>query len=78
MSEHRSPGRLARDAVVLLAVGLASLTAFSLFTYRPGGPRWPHVVVDGCAWMLVLTTTAMLLTAAVAKVAELSRRATGH
>jgi hypothetical protein len=70
----RRPGTLARDAVLLLAGGLASLTLFALVFYRADGPRWPHHVVNGLTWVIVVTACAMLAEAGARKLAELARR----
>jgi hypothetical protein len=71
---RRWPEALARDAALLLAGGLIGLTVFALVFYRAGGPRWPHHVVDGLAWIIVVTAGAMLAVAACGKLAELARR----
>lgn len=58
MSSH---ARDARDAVLVLLVGMFALSVLAAATYRPQGPRWPHVVVDGGAWLLVVACTSVLL-----------------
>jgi hypothetical protein len=71
---RRRPEALAREAMVLLGCGLSALTLFALLTYRAGGPRWPHPVVDVSAWTLVLVAATMLVIASVEKVVELVAR----
>jgi hypothetical protein len=71
---HRHPETLARDAACLLGGGFAALTVFALVFYRADGPRWPHHVVDGLAWVIVTTAGVMLAVAAAEKLAELARR----
>ena len=78
MSSRRSPESCAREAVVVLAVGLAVLTLLAVTLYRPGSPRWTHVMIDGAAWMLVVSTGAMLGVSAVEKLVEVSRRHLPH
>jgi hypothetical protein len=78
MSSHRSPESRAREAVVVLAVGLGVLTLLAVALYRPGSPRWTHVMIDGAAWMLVVSTGAMLALSAVEKLVEVSRRHLPH
>ncbi|MET0951972.1 MAG: hypothetical protein ABWX57_01705 [Aeromicrobium sp.] len=74
MSRPRTPGSLAQEALVVLAVGLAVLTVAAIELYRPGAPAWTHTVVNGVGWALVLTTGAMLLRAGIEKLVELGRR----
>jgi hypothetical protein len=70
---RRPPEIRLREAALALAVGLAALTVFSAVFYRAGGPRWPHVVVDGCAWFLVVTTGILMALALAEKVLQLVR-----
>ena len=78
MSRRRSPESRAREAVLLLGVGLALLTLLAVVLYRPGAPRWTHVMVDGAAWLLVVSTGAMLGASAVEKLVEVGRRHLPH
>jgi hypothetical protein len=78
MSSRRSPESRAREAVVVLAVGLGVLTLLAVAIYRPGCPRWTHVMIDGAAWMLIVSTGAMLALSAVEKLVEVSRRHLPH
>ncbi|MCW2841829.1 MAG: hypothetical protein JWR55_3312 [Aeromicrobium sp.] len=70
----RRPCIIARDAVLLLVGGLASLTVIALVFYRADGPRWPHHVVDGLTWVIVVTACGMFAEAGARKLAELARR----
>ncbi|MET0820213.1 MAG: hypothetical protein ABWY58_04560 [Aeromicrobium sp.] len=78
MSRRRSPESRAREAVAVLAVGLAVLTLLAVVLYRPGAPRWTHVMVDGAAWMLVVSTGAMLALSAVETLVQAGRRHLPH
>ncbi|MFC5679454.1 hypothetical protein [Aeromicrobium endophyticum] len=78
MSSRRSPESRAREAVAVLAVGLGVLTLLAVALYRPGSPRWTHVMIDGAAWMLVVSTGAMLVASAVEKLVEVGRRHLPH
>ena len=63
---------------MLLAVGLVVLTLLAVALYRPGAPRWTHVVINGAAWMLVVSTGAMLAVSAAEKLVDLGRRHLPH
>ena len=78
MAARRSPEVRAREALVVLAAGLVALTAIAAVLYRPGAPRWTHVLVDGVAWMLVVSTGAVLAVSAIEKLVEVTRRRPGH
>jgi multisubunit Na+/H+ antiporter MnhB subunit len=78
MSSRRSPESRAREAVMVLAVGLVVLTLLAVALYRLGSPRWTHVMIDGAAWMLVVSTGAMMALSAVEKLVEVSRRHLPH
>ncbi|MEH3033623.1 MAG: hypothetical protein PGN07_06205 [Aeromicrobium erythreum] len=70
------PARTALDATWLFLVGLGALVVLALVTYQPGGPRWPHVVVNGTGWALVsLCVVLWSVAAADAGLARLRRRA---
>ncbi|MCD9197182.1 hypothetical protein [Aeromicrobium wangtongii] len=71
---RRHPGALAREALVLLGCGLGALTLFALGTYRAGGPRWPHAVVNISSWVLVVVTATMLVIACVETLAQIVRQ----
>lgn len=71
---HRHPETLARDAARLLLGGLAALTLFALVFYRADGPRWPHHIVDGLAWVIVVTAGLMLAAAGAEWLAAVARR----
>lgn len=72
MSSH---ARDARDSVLLLVSGLLVLSVFAVATYRPDGPRWPHTVVNGGAWLLVVTCATVLgVSLARAALARWTRR----
>jgi hypothetical protein len=58
----------------VLGAGLAVLTLLAAVLYRPGAPRWTHVVVNGAAWMLIVSTGVMLTVSAVEKLVQISRR----
>ncbi|KAA1373577.1 hypothetical protein [Aeromicrobium fastidiosum] len=75
---RRPPETRARDAAVVLAVGLAVLTVAAAVLYRPGAPRWTHVVIDGAAWMLIISTGTLLLASAAEKLVEIARRRPTH
>ena len=75
---RRSPESRAREAAVVLALGLCVLTAAAAVLYRPDAPRWTHVVINGAAWMLVISTGTMLLASAAEKVVEVARRRPSH
>lgn len=62
----------------MLAAGLVALTVLAVVLYRPGAPRWTHVLVDGVAWMLVVSTGVVLTISAVEKLVQLGRRHPGH
>lgn len=74
VSRRRTPESLAREAGIVLCCGLAVLTVAALVLYRPGAPTWTHVVINGVGWALIVTTSLMLLRAAVEKAVELTRR----
>jgi carbon starvation protein CstA len=63
---------------VVLGIGLVVLTLLAVVLYRPGAPRWTHVLIDGAAWMLVVSTGAMLGVSAVEKLVEAGRRHLPH
>ncbi|MET0469223.1 MAG: hypothetical protein ABWZ87_10810 [Aeromicrobium sp.] len=75
---HRRPEKLARDAALLLAGGFTALTVFALIFYRADGPRWPHHVVDGLTWIIVVTAGAMLAVAAAELLLDIARRHRSH
>ncbi len=58
------PARTAVDALWLFLVGLGALVVLALLTYQPGGPDWPHVVVNGLGWSVVTLSTVMWMAAA--------------
>ncbi len=62
----------------MLAVGLVALTVVAAVLYRPGAPRWTHVLVDGVGWMLIVSTGGLLMIAAVEKLVQLTRRHPGR
>jgi hypothetical protein len=78
MSGRRSPESRAIEALAVLAAGLVALTVLAVVLYRPGAPRWTHVLVDGVAWMLVVSTGVVLTISAVEKLVQLGRRHPGH
>jgi hypothetical protein len=78
MSMRRSPESRAREAVAVLAVGLVVLTLLAVVLYRPGASRWTHVMIDGGAWLLVVSTGAMLGLAAAQKLVDVARRHLPH
>ncbi len=78
MSSGRSPESRAREALVVLGVGLVVLTAAAAVLYRPGAPRWTHVLVDGVARALIVSTGAMLAVSAIQKLVEIGRRHLSH
>jgi hypothetical protein len=71
MSPH---ARDARDSVLLLLAGLLGLTLLAAATYRPHGPRWPHTVVNGGAWLLLVTCATVLCVSGVRSVTARLRR----
>jgi cytochrome c oxidase assembly factor CtaG len=72
MSSH---ARDAVDAVLLLLGGLLALSLLAAATYRPQGPEWPHTVVNGGAWLLLLVCATVLCVSGVrALSARLPRR----
>jgi multisubunit Na+/H+ antiporter MnhB subunit len=78
MAGRRSPESRAREALVVLGVGLVVLTGVAAVLYRPGSARWTHVVVDGTAWALVGSTGLVLMVCAVEKLVEIGRRHLSH
>jgi hypothetical protein len=78
MSRRRSPESRAREAVAVLTIGLGVLTLLAIVLYRPGAPHWTHVLVNGAAWMLVVSTGAMLALSAAEKLVEVTRRHLPH
>lgn len=62
----------------MLAIGLVILTVGALVLYRPGAPGWTHLVIDGTAWVPVLSTGAVITVAAVEKLVEVVRRRPLH
>ncbi|MCL8251509.1 hypothetical protein AERO_08940 [Aeromicrobium fastidiosum] len=78
MASRRSPESRALEALVVLAVGLVVLTVVAAVLYRPGAPRWTHVLVDGVGWMLIVSTGTVLTVSAVEKLVQITRRHPGH
>lgn len=78
MSSRPSPESRAREALLVLGIGLVMLTGVAAVLYRPGAPGWTHVLVDGVAWALIVTTGAMLAVSAIEKLVEIGRHHLSH